>query len=343
MHKNLVRRAALVLAAAGMALGTAAFASGASATTVRSHSVTPHVSMLKVALIAPSATNDLAFTQSMYAALESLKGSENLQISVSANEYVVSQAANIIQEYASKGYNLIVAHGSQYGSIIESLAPKYPKVSFAWGTAGATFGMKNVFAYEASSNEGGYVQGYMAALMSKSKVLGICGPIQTGDAKLYVDGFVAGAKAAAAARKFKVTAHAVYTGSFSDNSLMASCAKTFVSNHADVLTGSSQSVVGAIGIARSDHKVWFGTQWNQTSLAPGNVVASQVYNWVPILKQMFTAIRGKTYGGATYVIGLGNGGERIAFNPKYHLSASVKAAGLKLISQITLGNINVPQ
>ena len=343
MHKNLVRRGALVLAAAGMALGTAAFASGASATTVRSHSVTPHVSTLKVALIAPSATNDLAFTQSMYAALESLKGSENLQISVSANEYVVSQAANIIQEYASKGYNLIVAHGSQYGSIIESLAPKYPKVSFAWGTAGATFGMKNVFAYEASSNEGGYVQGYMAALMSKSKVLGICGPIQTGDAKLYVDGFVAGAKAAAMAGKFKVTAHAVYTGSFSDNSLMASCAKTFVSNHADVLTGSSQSVVGAIGIARSDHKVWFGTQWNQTSLAPSNVVASQVYNWVPILKQMFTAIRGKTYGGATYVIGLGNGGARIAFNPKYHLSASVKAAGLKLISQITLGNINVPQ
>ena len=29
----------------------------------------------------------------------------------------------------------------------------------------------------------------MAALLSKSKVLGIIGPIATGDAKLYVDGF----------------------------------------------------------------------------------------------------------------------------------------------------------
>jgi len=37
----------------------------------------------------------------------------------------------------------------------------------------------------------------MAALISKSKVLGICGPIATGDAKLYVDGFAAGAAAAA--------------------------------------------------------------------------------------------------------------------------------------------------
>jgi basic membrane protein A len=332
----------MVLAAVGMALGTAAFATGASAATHTS-SAPAGMSTLKVALIAPSATNDLAFTQSMYSALESLKGSENLQISVSANEYVVSQAADIIETYAHEGYNLIVAHGSQYGSIIEQLAPKFPKVSFAWGTAGATFGMKNVFAYEASSNEGGYVQGYMAALLSKSKVLGICGPIATGDAKLYVDGFVAGAKAAAAAGSFKVTAHTVYTGSFSDNSLMASCAKTFVGNGADVLTGSSQSVVGAIGVAKSDNKLWFGTQWNQSSLAPHNVVSSQVYNWVPILKQMFTAIRGGTLGDATYVIGLGNGGEKINFNKGYMLSASVKTEAAKLIAEITDGTITVPQ
>ena len=144
------------------------------------------------------------------------------------NEFEPSEYEPNIAGYAAKGYNLIIAHGSQYGSTIEQLAPQYPKTSFAWGTAGSTFGLKNVFAYEANSNEGGYVQGYMAALLSKSKVLGICGPIATGDAKLYVDGFQAGAKAAAKANGFKVTAHAVYTGSFSDDSLMAACAKTFV-------------------------------------------------------------------------------------------------------------------
>jgi basic membrane lipoprotein Med (substrate-binding protein (PBP1-ABC) superfamily) len=342
MHMNLSRKVALVLCAAGMALGTAAYAGGASATT-RTTSAPKAVSTLKVALVAPSATNDLAFTQSMYSALESLKGSEHLQIAVSANEYVVSQAADIIETYAHEGYNLIIAHGSQYGSIIEQLAPRFPKVSFAWGTAGATFGMKNVFAYEAASNEGGYVQGYMAALLSKSHVLGICGPIATGDAKLYVDGFQDGAKAAALAGKFKITAHAVYTGSFSDNSLMASCAKTFVGNGADVLTGSSQSVVGAIGVAKSDHKLWFGTQWVQSSLAPHNVVASQVYNWAPILKQMFTAIRGGTLGDATYVIGLGNGGEKINFNKGYNLPAKVHTEAAKLIAEITNGDITVPQ
>jgi len=114
--------------------------------------------------------------------------------------------------------------------------------------------------------------------------------------------------------KFKVTAHEVYTGSFSDDSLMATCAKTFVSgDKADVLTGSSsrssgyrRREVGSPGVVR--HAV------NQSTLAPSNVVSSQVYNWDPILRQMFTAIRGGTLGDATYVIGLGNGGEKIQFN-----------------------------
>jgi len=335
------KTAVVAFLAVGMALTLAACSSNSSTTTTTTSPSGP--SVLKVALIAPSATNDLAFTQSMYSALESIAGSDHLKIAVSANEFVVSDAANIIRQYASEGYNLVIAHGSQYGSTIEQLAPQFPKVAFAWGTAGSTFGMANVFAYEASSNEGGYVQGYMAALISKSKTLGVCGPIATGDAKLYVDGFVAGAEAAGAANHFSVTAHPVYTSSFSDDSLMATCARTFVSNGADVLTGSSQSVVGAIGIAKTDKLAWFGTQWDQSTLAPSNVVSSQVYNWVPILNQMITEIRSGKLGGATFVIGLGNSGEKIDFNSGYTLAPSIKTEAQKLITQITNGDITVPQ
>jgi basic membrane lipoprotein Med (substrate-binding protein (PBP1-ABC) superfamily) len=351
MRKHLARKAILVFVAAGVALATAACGSTSSGTTTTTvatggsttTSAPSGVTTLKVALVAPSAANDLAFTESMYNALESLKTSEHLQIAVSVNEFVVSDAANIIREYASQGYNLVIAHGSQYGSTIEQLAPQFPHTSFAWGTAGSTFGQANIFAYEAASNEGGYVQGYMAALLSKHHVLGVIGPIATGDAKLYVDGFVAGAKAAAAANHFSVTANPVYTGSFSDDSLMATAARTFVSDGADILTGSSQSVVGAIGVARSDNLAWFSTQWSQASVAPKNVVSSQIYNWVPILTQMITAIRSGKLGGATYVIGLGNGGEMIQFNPSFALPASIKAEAQKLITGITDGSITPPQ
>ncbi|MGO9557611.1 MAG: BMP family lipoprotein [Acidimicrobiales bacterium] len=339
MHAHLTKKVAVLLVALGLTLASAACGNSNSSSTTTSSPSSSGPKVFKVALVAPSATNDLAFTESMYNALEGLKKSENLQISVSANEYVVSDAANVIRQYAVDGYNLVIAHGSQYGSTIEALAPQFPKVSFAWGTAGSTFGMQNVFAYEASSNEGGYVQGYMAAMLSKSHVLGIIGPIETGDAKLYVDGFVAGAKA----YDPTITANPVYTGSFSDDSLMDTAAKTFVSDGADVLTGSSQSVVGAIGVASADHIPWFSTQWSQATLAPTEVVSAQVYNWTPVLTQMITEIRGGKLGNATYVIGLGNAGEKIVFNPGFPLPTFVKTEAQKLITEITNGTLTVPQ
>jgi basic membrane protein A len=341
MYMDLRRRVILVLASAGIALGTAAYASTASATTIlaRSQSSPRSLTTLKVALVAPSATNDLNWTQSIYAALESLKSSEHLQIAVSENEYETTVAADILEEYAAKGYNLVIAHGSQYGSTIEQLAPKFPKVSFAWGTAGATFGLRNVFAYEAAANEGGYVQGYMAAELSKGNVLGVCGPIAAGDDKLYIDGYAAGAMAA----KKSMVVHKVYTGSYSDDSLMETCAKTFVADGVSVLSATTQSSVGALGVARNDDLPFFGNDWSMASLAPHNVVSSEVYNWSPILENMFTDIRGGTLGGATFVIDLGNGGEKIDFNSRYALPGPIKTQGKKLIAEITDGNITPPQ
>jgi len=302
-------------------------------------SPSPAPAALKVALVAPSAVNDLAFTQSMVEALNSLKTKYNLDVAISDNQFVVATAANVIQNYASQGYNLIIAHGSQYGSIVQQLAPQFPNVSFAWGTAGSTYNLPNVFAYQVNSNEGGYVQGAMAALLSKSKVLGVIGPIAVGDAKLYVDGFCAGAKSIVAS----ISCIPVYTGSFSDVSLMSAAATTFVANKADVLTGTAQAVVGAIGVAKSKDIPWFGTQWTQASLAPSDVVSSQVYNWAPILEQIFATIQGGKLGGATFTATLGNGGEQIQFNSGYTLPANVLAKANDLIKGITEGTVNVPQ
>ncbi len=328
----------------GTALALAAAACGSTATSTSTSSTTPpaagasSVKTLKVALIEPSLRNDLAFSQSMYAAASSLAGPLHFTLSVSDNLFNITDAANAMRQYAAEGYNLVIAHGSQYGGTVEQLAPQFPKTSFAWGTAGVTYGLKNVFAYQANSQEGGYVEGYVAAKLSKSKVLGVIGPINVGDAHLYVVGFKAGALAADP----KATVHVSFTGSFSDDTLMSTAAKSYVSEKADVLTGSSQSVVGAIGVAKSDKVAWFGTQWDQSSLAPTEVVASQVYDWTGVLRQMITAIRGGVLGGATYTITLGNNGEKIVYNPSYPLPSAIKADGQKVAAEIISGTITPP-
>lgn len=294
---------------------------------------------MRVALILPSARNDLAFSQSMHDSVESLTEEFNLEIAVTDNAFVVQDAANAIRQYASEGYDLVIAHGSQYGSTLQQLAPEFPEVSFAWGTAGDTFGQPNINAYEVATNEGGYVQGYMAALLSTSKVIGIIGPIDVGDAELYVNGFTAGALAADP----EVNVQETFTGSFSDVSLMANAARAFITNGADVLTGTAQAVVGAIGVAQESDVAWFSNDWDQSSLAPNNVVSSNVYDWTGALTDILTNIQDGTLGGEAYTLTLENGGEKIEFNPDYPLPDDVKSAGEGVMADIVAGTLTVPE
>ncbi len=296
----------------------------------------------RIAVVAPSAINDLAFSQSIYDGLvaiqEEMGGPTKVELAVTDGTFVVEDAAAAIRDYAAQGYDLVIAHGSQYGTSLQEIAPDFPDVSFAWGTAGDTFGLPNVFAYEAASNQGGYVMGVMAAALSESGVVGIIGPIEVGDAKLYVDGFAAGVKA----QDPTVDVTINYTGSFSDVALAAEAARAAIGAGADVLTGTAQMVVGAVGVAQEEGVLWFGTQADQTQLAPEIVVASQVYHWEVVLRDMIDLIQQGTLGGEAYVIDLANGGEEIAFNPGFDLPADVKQLGQDTIQGIIDGSIVVP-
>jgi len=295
----------------------------------------------RVAVVMPSAINDLAFSQSMYDALlrvqKEMGGESAFEIVYSENMFVVDDAAAAIRDYASQGYDLVIAHGSQYGSSLQEIAPDFPETSFAWGTTVDTFGEPNIFAYEAASQEGGYVNGVIAASLTTSDVIGVVGPIETGDAKLYVDGF----KAGVAATNPDVQVNVNYIGSFSDVALASEAANTHVSAGADVLTGTAQMVVGAIGVAEENGALWFGTQSNQTSLAPSIVVASQVYHWEVVLNEIIDSIHNGTLGGTSFTIDLENGGEVIEYNPDYTVPADVKTLADDTVKGIIDGSITI--
>ncbi len=265
----------------------------------------------RVAVVMPSAITDAAFSQSMFDGLKAVQaemgGEAKMEIAYSEGMFKVPDAAAAVRDYASQGYDLVIAHGSQYGTSLQQIAPEFPETSFAWGTSLDTFqadGINNVFAYQAEAQEGGYALGVLAAAMSESGVLGVCGPVEAGDAKLYVDGFKMGAMVQNEAGKVQVT----YTGSFSDVALMAGAAETHIAAGADMLTGSSQSVVGAIGIAKDKGAYWFGTQWDQTNLAPETVVASQVYDWTGVIKDMIASRKAGVLGNKAYTLTFKNGG-----------------------------------
>ncbi len=296
----------------------------------------------RIAVVMPSATTDMAFSQSMWNALKAVQtemgGESALEIKYSENMFKVPDAAAAIRDYASQGFDIVIAHGSQYGASVQEIAKDFPNVTFAWGTDVNTFGLPNVYAYTAAAEEGGYVNGVLAAHLTKSRLIGVTGPVEVGDAKTYIDGFVQGVASVDPGIQVAKT----WTGSFSDVALMTEAAKTHIAAGADALTGSSQSVVGSIGAAKENGKVlWFGTQQDQSSLAPQLVVACQVYDWTGMLKEIIANRKAGKLGGDTFVLKLANGGLKIAYNPGYNLPAEVKAAGDAAIEGIKNGSIKV--
>lgn len=296
----------------------------------------------RIAMVMPSATTDMAFSQSMWSALKAVQaemgGESALELKYSESMFKVPDAAAAIRDYASQGFDIVIAHGSQYGTSVQEIAPDFPNTTFAWGTDVNTFGLPNVYAYTAAAEEGGYVNGVLAALLTKSKIIGVTGPVEVGDAKTYIDGFVQGVASVDPNIKVSMT----WTGSFSDVALMTEAAKTHIAAGADVLTGSSQSVVGSIGAAKENGSVlWFGTQQDQATLAPNLVVTSQQYDWSAMVKEMIKNHKAGTLGGVKYVLQLKNGGLQIIYNPSYPLSEDVKKAGDAAIEGIKSGSIKV--
>ncbi|MFN3332133.1 MAG: BMP family protein [Caldilinea sp.] len=282
---------------------------------------------IRVALLMPSTINDISWSQSIYVSLKELQdelGADKLEIAYSENMFNVPDAAAAIRDYASSGYNLVIAHGAQYGDSLMDIAPDFPDVSFAWGTTtrtGKDQGVENIFAYEPRGDQAGYVTGVLAAKLTKSKIIGLVGPVDAGDAKLHVDGFLAGVKATDPDVKVNVS----FTGSFGDTALAAEAANTHIRAGADVLTGSAQQVVGAIGVAKENGVPWLGVQADQSTAAPEIVLASAIYDWTQLLRDIIAMREAGTMGGEVLQLTYANGGIRTIYSDQLPAEA-VEAA-----------------
>lgn len=296
----------------------------------------------RIAIILPSSTTDIAWSQSMFDSLLAVQaemgGEESVEIAVSEGMVRVTDAAAAIRDYALEEYDLVIAHGAQYGNSVFEVARDFTNTSFAWGTSsdtGVERGINNVFAYGAAANEGGYVNGVVAAMLTEAEAVGVIGPV-AGDAKLYIDGFELGVLDL----KPNAKVYIAYTGSFSDTALAAEAANVHIQAGADVLTGSAQQVVGAIGVASENGIPWLGTQSDQMSLGPDVVISNQIYDWTLVVTDMITKIKAGELGGAAYKLTFENAGLRLEFNEGIEIPEEVKEAAYAAIEEIKSGAVN---
>lgn len=276
---------------------------------------------LRVAVVMPSTADDLAWSQalvdSLAAVQETLGGEDALVVDISENLWQVPDAIEAIGDYAAQGYDIVFAHGTQYGGPLFDLAPDYPDVSFAWGTAsdtGEDQGLTNIFPYEARAEQGGYINGVIAALLTQTGVVGIVGPVPAGDALLYIDGFRVGVMEANSDMSLEVEVPVIYTGSFGDTAGAAEAARTLIAAGADILTGSAQQVPGVIEAIEEAGGLYMATQVDQAEGWPDTVLIAQVFDWNDVILDMIAQRQAGVTGGIAYELSLENGGMKMVLN-----------------------------
>lgn len=284
---------------------------------------------IKIALVLPSTVDDLSWSQGMTEGVKAAQkelGEDKVEVAISERLGNPTDAAAAIRQYASQGYDLIIAHGSQYQSILDEIAKEFPKTSFAYGTGFQAH--DNIFAYDPQSQEGAYLQGIIAGKLTKSNIIGIVGPIEAGDAIKYNVGFQQGVKSVNPNADVRVA----YTGSFGDIAKASELAKAQIDAGADILTGTAQQTVGAIkACAEKPGIYWLGNDMDQSSIAPDTVLSAQAYDWKNVVMQMIKFRQEGKLGGEHLVLSLTNGGIQLVFNQK--LANVIPADVMALVEQ----------
>ena len=166
--------------------------------TIRRHSAA--AKPLRVAVVMPSAITDMAFSQSMCQALQSVQkemgGPSAMEIKYSENMFKVPDAAAAIRDYASQGFDIVIAHGSQYRLGGPGNRQRLPQVTFCLGHRREHLRSAQHLRLHGGSRrrrlrqrrDGGHA-------LTKTKQIGVTGPVEVGDAKTYIDGFTQGVAA----------------------------------------------------------------------------------------------------------------------------------------------------
>lgn len=296
---------------------------------------------IRIGLVLPSTVDDMAWSQSMVEGLKAVQkrlGMDRVEVAISEKLGRAVDAGAATRQYASQGFDIVIAHGSQYQSVLPEIAKDFPKTTFAYGTGFQT--APNIFAYDPQAQDGGYVLGILAAKMTKSGVIGIVGPVEAGDAVKYNYGFQQGV----AKTNPQVKVRIAYTGSFNEIVGAGELAKTHMTAGADILTGSSQQAVGAVrAVAEKPGKYWLSTDMDQSSIGPDTVLASQVYNWEKVVSNIIELRRKGTLGGQVLTLSFADGTLELNYNSKLvsKVPKDVRDAIEKAKKDITSGNLKV--
>lgn len=288
---------------------------------------------LKVALCMSGAANDQGWNQTAYEG--TLKACEKYGMELTYSENL--EPADItaaFADYASSDYDVIIGHGFEFGDPALEVAEQYPDVLFICTEADAE--ADNVASYVMACEQTAYVEGVIAAMMSESGKVGSIGPIQGDSLVKIINGFEDGAKSV----NPDIEVQSAWTNSFVDTQLAQEAARAMIDDGVDVIKHCANACGNGAMAAAVEADIWCqGDSYDQSSLAPENILDSALYNLDVVLDIALGKVVDGSFAGEVVNLGMDSGAVAVLFSD--NLPEDVKAAAEELIGQIESGEVEV--
>jgi len=293
---------------------------------------------LRIGLVLPGPVTDGTFNS---AADKGIKAAQkkypNIKFSVRENT-PLAQVEDALLSYARDGYDMVIGHGFQFAEPAVKIHSQFPKTWFVVNTAKVS-GKPNLASFDNRWGDAGYVGGAVAAMVSKTAIIGHVGAIPVPVIQEYNDGFERGAKRI----NPKIKMLSAYVGSFTDIAKGKEITLSLIERGADVVSATgNENVVGTLEAAKEKGKLMIGTAFDSAAYAPDTVVTTALVNFDVNLEMAVSLLLTGKLEPKSYVLGFNENGIGLAGYGKFDgkLSAKDKATIQQLVADIKAGKVS---
>lgn len=259
----------------------------------------------KIVLILPGPVNDQGWNASNYAGV--VRCNEVLGTNMEFVENVQpADFESTFREYGERGYDIVMAAGSQFDEAAVRVAASYPNTRYII-VNGTNASLDNLSPLFPKEYEASYIAGIIAGYITETGKFGMIG----GEANQAMVNLMAvygkTAVAIAQERGFSDASYNLaYANSWSNIALGKQMGEVMIDDGADVLFAYANELgLGTINAAIERGKYFVGYSSDQTTINPDIVIASvdfqfaNMYTWA-----IETFINGELPGGQLYEVGI---------------------------------------
>ncbi|MEG0897567.1 MAG: BMP family protein [Ruthenibacterium sp.] len=270
--------AVVLLAGCGAPVAAPA-ASAAASSAAPTASASASAADYKIVLLLPGPINDQSWNATNYAGLEACNTKLGTKMEYVENVQA-SDFESSFREYAERGYQLILAAGSQFDEAVAAVAPNYPDTTFCVVNGSKCDG-DNVAPIFPKEFEASYIASIIAGHVSPTGNFATIGGFPNEPMEHLLDVYETNAvNIAKAAGKADAKATRAYANNWDDVALGKQMAEQMIDSGADTLFVYANEVgLGSIEAAKQKGAKFIGFSSDQTTIDPNTVVASVLFDF----------------------------------------------------------------